>query len=467
MRCAVDECQFARVQLTKIAKGSGGAAPRGYHGIVPTHRGVIGTRSSSAARVAFAASICAVLVGCDDERAPPAPYWQARADSGSPGAPAGADGGPTDPTRRSAGDAGRGCEPNEGLVLVSDDAGVIVDCVAEGRMHDIDCDGFGEDDGDCDDCSAEVNPGAIDLPGNEEDDDCSGEVDDTLATCDGALALDSDDPFDAARAIGLCERAEGDRWGVLRAEYTRADGTREPAPIGHGLLSRFGPNVATRQGKRMLVLSSGTARTPEMEGFAPVAGHDHDTSSETPEGYPMDFPSCEVMTADDTVAYDSVALELDVRVPTNARGFRFAFSFYTSEYPVFVCSAFNDYFVVLQDPAPERALHANISFDSMENPVSVNIGFVEVCAAMRIRDRDFPCARGTEELLGTGFEDHGATGWLETESSVTPGTTLTLRFAIWDMGDHIRDSTVLIDDFEFVPRTIMKPRTVPLPDRPL
>jgi hypothetical protein len=68
---------------------------------------------------------------------------------------------------------------------------------------------------------------------------------------------------------------------------------------------------------------------------------------------------------------------------------------------------------------------------------------------MIIGDRDFECPRGIAALDGTGFEGHGSTGWLVTHSKVTPGEEMTLRLAIWDMSDHVLDSTVLVDNFRF------------------
>jgi hypothetical protein len=38
---------------------------------------------------------------------------------------------------------------------------------------------------------------------------------------------------------------------------------------------------------------------------------------------------------------------------------------------------------------------------------------------------------------------------LQTNAPVTPGSTIKLRFEIWDSGDEILDSTVLIDNFTF------------------
>lgn len=61
----------------------------------------------------------------------------------------------------------------------------------------------------------------------------------------------------------------------------------------------------------------------------------------------------------------------------------------------------------------------------------------------------FSCPLGVDSLSGTGFEGHAASGWLTTSAPVTPGSEITIRFAIWDSGDGLLDSTVLIDDFKF------------------
>ena len=58
--------------------------------------------------------------------------------------------------------------------------------------------------------------------------------------------------------------------------------------------------------------------------------------------------------------------------------------------------------------------------------------------------------------MGTGFWDekkpreNGATSWLQTRAPVVPGEVITLQFMIWDTGDHILDSSVLLDNFTWV-----------------
>jgi len=312
-------------------------------------------------------------------------------------------------------------------------------------------------------------PDFADVPGNGKDDDCDGTPDNAPTNCDGPLSIEDNDPMNGARAIGLCQVSDGNSWGVIEARYVRADGSPLATTIGHGLLDNFGPAVNVQEGGRMLVISSGTARRPGDLGFASPNDAMHlDLSTGVPEfspmppGFPYDPPACPGASAcdpnnplGDCNANDPAALELKIKAPANAKSFKFKFNFYTYEFPIYICSPFNDFFVVLQTPAPSNAVQGNISFDSQNNPVSVNNGFLEVCQAQNAGGKDFPCQLGTQQLSGTGFDEtaedgpHAATGWLETQSPVEPGSVFTLRFAVWDVGDHILDSTVLIDAFEF------------------
>jgi Putative metal-binding motif len=363
-----------------------------------------------------------------------------------------------------SGDAGAGAGGSGGGLVLDSGTGGQTSCT--GSTPDSDGDGFTVADGDCNDCDPNANPGALDVPGNGVDEDCNGTPDDTDVLCDSAVAeVAESDAFDAARAIGLCHMTKkGDKsWGVLDAEYVMADGSIGMNSVSHGLLDGFGPNVATRQGKRMLALSSGTARQPSDPGYQDVDGYDTGTMSSTPAGFPKDSPACDVTTASDPTAYDPAALELTIRVPTNAKSFRFKFDFYTYEFPIFVCTDYNDFFVALQDPPSQNAQSGNISFDSQGNPVSVNNGFLQVCEPQDAGGKNFPCALGQSELSGTGFEGAAATGWLETTSPVTPGSIVKLRFAVWDAGDGILDSTVLIDDFEFSADPAKESETKPVP----
>jgi hypothetical protein len=276
--------------------------------------------------------------------------------------------------------------------------------------------------------------------------------------------------MDAARAIDLCRTARNGSWGVLSAAYVRADGSPGVDARSHGLLSSFGSNVAPREGGRMLALSSGTARAVGDPGFMPAQGSEIGTQSAPPPGFPVSSPSCGPVQPGSTTALDPAGLQVTLRAPTNATSFAVDYIFYTYEYPEFVCDVFNDFFVILQSPAPAGSQFGNIAFDNLGNPVSVNNGYLEVCAPRTVAGKTYACPQGTTMLAGTGFDtdfegvSHAATGWLTTQSPVQPGAEMTLRFAVWDAGDEALTSTVLVDNFRWhadaAPET---PVTQPVP----
>src|SRR5262249_14235680 len=137
------------------------------------------------------------------------------------------------------------------------------------------------------------------------------------------------------------------RWGLLSAKMIHADGSPASDNLQWGVMKQFGPNVKPKQGANLVVLSSGTARTPDQAGFVTPISPSYKTSSEVmpPAGWPKATAGCPTPLG--TTVNDSVALELKVRVPTNAKSFSFDFDFYSSEYITYVCSAFNDSFVAM------------------------------------------------------------------------------------------------------------------------
>jgi hypothetical protein len=310
---------------------------------------------------------------------------------------------------------------------------------------DYDGDGYVLKD-DCNECNTSVNKGAQDIPGNGMDDDCDGKVDNEELECDGSLQKAASDPYDAAKAIGLCKKTDPDGlgWGVTEAKWVQPDGTSLGDRQGVGILSKLGVNIP-QMGKSFLMLSSGTAREPGEPGYASPKrkGYQHGT----PPGYPKESPACPGVTTGQ--AQDGVALELKIRVPSNSKSFSYQQNFFTTEYPMFICKTFNDFFVTMMTPQPASLEDGNIAFDQDSNPISVNNSFLQVCSPGVYGGRDFKCPLGASTLSGTGFESHAATGWLTTSTPVEPKTEITLRFAIWDSGDGSYDSSVLIDDFKF------------------
>jgi hypothetical protein len=370
-----------------------------------------------------------------------------------------------------------GIRDDGGVVLP--DAGAPVDCTKSPRDVDADGDLFSPDTGDCDDCKAAINPLALDVPGNGVDEDCKdGDATEPEPPCDGELSATSLDGEDIARALGLCRfvSKRSRQYGVVEAQL----GTLEPdGQIESGLqvwLPTYFGSLRAQGGSRFVVLSTGVARDPSVGSY--TEGCDTFDSQRTgagwtgahapPTGYPQDSSECRGMApSTDAAAFNSVSLTLGIRAPSNARAFTFDSIFFTYEYPYFVCGQFNDFFAVFADPAPHGSDDGNVLFDENGDPVGVNSGLLQVCRKETGVARDIDCALGPDLLMGTGYdkdestcvsetdpmlEDRGgaSTGWLRTSVPVKPSQYMTLRFVLWDSGDPLLDSTIVLDNFQWV-----------------
>jgi hypothetical protein len=339
-----------------------------------------------------------------------------------------------------------------------DDGVIKVEPKCDGVSPDLDNDGDGWTGaaGDCNDCTKEMNPGAQDYDGNNIDDDCNGAKDDNPPSCDGALPLQASNADDAARALGLCKMQNGDaqRWGLVSAQYIDPSGAPfNQDPLGYGIISKYGMNVNPQEGKQMFVLSSGAARNPTDDGYKSPGGFDKQYESGLPPGYPKESPACPNISTGEP--HDGVGLRLKIKTPTNAKSLRFNLNFYTYEFPNYICDEYNDYMVAMLNPIPPGQPDGNISYDEKGNTISVNAGFLRVCHPQTASNGAFfDCDLGPADLTGTGFDmfkNSAGTGWLQTSSTlVTPGSIIELDFAIWDSGDGVLDSTVLLDNLGFV-----------------
>lgn len=350
---------------------------------------------------------------------------------------------------------------------------------------DGDGDGFSQDQGDCNDCDPNVGPNAVEVIAAASgeggaapepiDEDCDGEVDNIASPCDTGLVIDTSNPMDGAKAVELCKVSSGPTdWGVAEAQWVMPDGAAPPGGaqlvnfhLGHGVLPKFGTNVNVQTGSNMLALSSGTARNPTDPGYQSVNGFDKQITGGSPQGFPKESPACPGTITG--TPHDGAALEVSIRTPANAQGFSFNFNFFTFEWPGFVCSSYNDFFVAMLSPIPAGQADGNISFDSQGNPVSVNNAFLEVCGCgtgnppappgCNAGGKLFPCPLGNTSLMGTGFgsddpmsfgQDHGSTYWLQTTAPVAPNSLITIRWGVYDSGDGVLDTTTLVDNWQWL-----------------
>ncbi len=362
---------------------------------------------------------------------------------------------------------------------------------------DEDGDGFTTCDGDCCDggtgCGnpALVNPGSFDASGNNLDDDCDGEIDNTQVICDMGLTSNSTRAADYAKAMDLCQEAieATRRWGLIEARLTLPNGMGVPDPDAHSIRGAFGA-LMPQAGMGFALISSGNAASPGQTNPSHVdfqSSAIHDTSSPFPTDWLManggtlpNTPGCPSINAG-TAAEDPIMLTLRIRVPSNAKSFKFSSNFYSAEFPEWVCSPFNDFFVALLDSTwndnaanmPRNPSDKNLAFYKQPAtmqiyPVGINLAAGNTGLFTQCVNGETGCfgesgtistCTGTDQLTGTGFDlsapgscDNnsllgGATGWLETSGNVVGGEIITLRLAMWDTSDHRLDSLVVLDNF--------------------
>lgn len=343
----------------------------------------------------------------------------------------------------------------------------------DSQTTDCDRDGWMISEGDCCDtpggCAGQdpklVNPGAVELVGNNFDENCNSLVDtqDVLDTqpCDTALPSNTSDGGMYAAALGICRTTletpatpQARTWGVISAELLRADGTPLTYADAASIRPGFGATYVPSEGSRFIVLSSGIAADATQTNPGPNDGPDSTQSN--PHGlfsFPVDIsacsnplcikdwfqtanpplksanqlpeaPNCSGSGASDSSAWDSVMLRLRLRAPTNARAFTFKGLFLSVEYPEFVCDEYNDQLVALvKTPSGTPSPIPNpVDFNLMTYvaaggkwPIGINVAkgtdlFKSCQTPGTVMDCDdsevsaTSCTDGLAALAGTGFE---------------------------------------------------------------
>ena len=390
-----------------------------------------------------------------------------------------------------------------GKELCSD--GIDNDCDGEvDNGTDFDGDGFGA----CKDCCevatdckgfdpATVYPGAYEMIGDEIDNNCNGEIDESTS-CDGedsALAVGdyAGNAVKLAHAMGIC----GDQ--LVSAEISLAG-----EPVTENIANdtccltslcskssrasrqlpyfendyktfaaepKFGNNITPLEGSKIAILSTGPWDGPTKDdSCAKLSSGDMKTASKIPSDWINMMKDCAIPKAPScggseiteelsnecsgkTIpdVQDPIMLTLKIKAPMNARAFQFNLFFFSVEYPSTVCDDrnYNDFFIALLDsehntkyPNDEfqNPYDKNLAKDGKGNPVGVDLapnGLFMVCNPDdKSTSYSKNCTQGKTLLEGTGFDSFGSggTGWLTTRGNVVPGETITLRLALWEQG---------------------------------
>jgi Cys-rich repeat protein len=352
-----------------------------------------------------------------------------------------------------------------------------------GDVTDIDGDGWTVCNGDCCEIPSQcgginpalVNPGAFEIPGDGVDNNCDGTVDNPITTvCSTANKFTGVTGTDVIKAMDICQFTTLNPplpmkiWGVISATQLHADGSATVASEAQNsqtaIKTKFGTGgVVPKMNATMAVISSGMARDAADPGWVvPIPGTSFTSAIAFPGAPPLStyvnahggnlLPGtcganpCPVGTG----ANDSINIHLQIRVPTNAQGFSYNFRFYSAEYQSFQCTSYNDYYLaMLTSGAMGIPADHNISFDALNNAVSVNNGFFQDCGGNGQNCN--ACPGGIGSLKGTGFDQvsGGSTEWLTTDSPAVPGEVMTLELMVFDVSDQIFDTLVLLDNFRW------------------
>jgi hypothetical protein len=358
------------------------------------------------------------------------------------------------------------------------------------RDGDFDMDGYTPNQGDCDDCNPSINPGAIQIPGDPTDYACNG-MPGVVASCDSGNT-GKNDATSLAQAFEQCD-----------SRFFKSAMLVGPSDQRARIVAGSFGIVKPQNGANMALLSTGLAvDKTTMPGYEPEMGFDlgnNNTFMNPMPSIPAN-PLCASsaqggMSCQPPTVNDYTELVVNLKAPTNVKSFSFNFHFFSVEYPEWVCTAYNDEFLVMMESPGEFTTATNISFDSNMNPITVNNGLFTVCKNGN-QSWDKNCKQPVSTIVGTGYDDPesqqqlpndniqnapascmaatpadmvgpsdplgGSTGWLTTTAPVTPGEEVTLHFIIFDEGDHVYDSAVLIDNFQWGTSVVMSPTTNPI-----
>jgi hypothetical protein len=319
--------------------------------------------------------------------------------------------------------------------------------------------------GDGDTTETETGDGDTTETGDGETGDPLCPLAEALVPCDA----DDDDPF---HAIGVgCPGDAPASIPISGSVFTSPDAGAWKVAEEFGTSGDWTPH----EGEKLLIISTGALPNPNMSGQV-VLG-EADTQIGTANGNadnvanlpnpiePQDgsggvpFEACDGMNdCSDTLqaqwelgesrANDLLWFRFDLEVPADANGYEFDFAFFSSEYPEWVDTMYNDVFVVWTtsetytgnvtfidgQPLTITALADSILYEGNDTQLD-GTGFDGVGGG--------PMGMGMMEPIG------GGTGWFTASGSAAPGETFTLAWAVFDMGDAYYDTTVVLDAFKW------------------
>jgi hypothetical protein len=135
---------------------------------------------------------------------------------------------------------------------------------------------------------------------------------------------------------------------------------------------------------------------------------------------------------------DKLWMQAELTIPPGTEGFVFDFAFFSSEFPTYYDTQFNDQFIVW---STSETYTGNLVF---VNGAPLTLTSLEDAGA-------FAYKNNAPELAQTGFSANAGTGWFVVRGPVDANNegSFQLTFFISDLGDSILATGVLLDNFRW------------------
>lgn len=267
-----------------------------------------------------------------------------------------------------------------------------------------------------------------------------------------------------------CDHMDDDPWHAIGLNCPggqQVDGTTAGATtqflVHTGNVGTFmPPPYPPQEGEKIVIMSSGNAAdllvpngyaSGSITGNTPLPAPIQTNSVSATEDCAMNPALVGTGDCSNTIqdqwnqgsgSNDYAEMRMSVEVPEGAFGFSYNLAMFSTEYPVYYQSSFNDMYIAWLE---SEQWTGNVSFDDMGNPISLNAGFLDFKDAPNPYDCPAPCQ--APELQGTAMVGHAGTRWLTTTAGVTPGEEIELIFGVFDLSDSILDTVVLLDNWHW------------------
>lgn len=197
------------------------------------------------------------------------------------------------------------------------------------------------------------------------------------------------------------------------------------------------------------------ARLPAEPGYlARIGGYDKGYASTAPAG----FPHYDLGASEPGLPNDGIGLKVVLQAPAGMDGFRIDYRYCTADYSMYLQTRFADQAAGFLTSASGRATMLSFMLDPFGNSLYSSASLLSFGVGQLGGDADL--LNSGYHHLGTGLDQGTASAWLtatvaEGAATFAAGDTLEFSFIIWDSDDRTFDSSLLLDNFQWIPeRTI-------------